>query len=105
MSSQPSLRRSRAGGGKFTNMTSDRPAGASRSSNGATGPQVRYLFARQAGFGQDLLAVLAERRRRFGDALLGEAELDRIGEGARHLGDRRAHDRAASHGLLVVGDV
>ena len=67
--------------------------------------------------GRDLVALTGRPRARISslcwpsagaglrDPLLGEAEADRIGERARHLGDRGLDDGAAGHRLLVVGHV
>ena len=75
--------RDRRGGGgdERADVEHDQPAERQchRSWHGAARAQARDLVGRQAGLGQDLVAVLAERRRGVRDLLLGEAQPDRIG--------------------------
>src|SRR5262249_42839963 len=56
-------------------------------------------------FLQDLLRVLADRGGLAGDPRLGEAEADRVVDGARHLGIGRVGEDAGVPGLLVVDHV
>ena len=57
--------------------------------------------------GEQVVEAVVFLRDEQGDALAlaGEAEANRIGQGARHVGDRRVDHGPAGHRLRIVGHV